>query len=62
MSRIQLVSCPRCKQPVTAHTACPNCGTYKGREVVDVLKRLEKKERKAKEAELEEQEHAHNHG
>jgi len=31
---------------------CENCGFYKGREVVDVLKKLTKKERKAKEKEL----------
>lgn len=53
--RIQLSLCPKCSQPILPHTACPNCGTYKGREVIDVLKRLDKKERKAKEKELEEQ-------
>lgn len=34
------------------HRTCANCGTYKNREVVDVLKKLTKKERKVKEAEL----------
>jgi len=38
------------------HTACLNCGTYKGREVIDVLKKLTKKERKQKEKELKAQE------
>jgi len=31
---------------------CENCGFYKGREIVDVLKKLTKKERKEKEKEL----------
>ncbi len=45
---LQLGSCPRCKEPVPGHTACPNCGTYKGREAIDVLASLNKKERKDK--------------
>ena len=34
------------------HIACVNCGMYKGRQVVDVLGKLGKKERKQKEKEL----------
>ncbi len=26
--------CPQCKSPKLPHRACPNCGTYKGREVI----------------------------
>jgi len=33
---------------------CSNCGTYKGRQVVDVMAKLNKKEKKIKEKELEE--------
>lgn len=33
------------------HRVCENCGTYKQREVVDVLKKLDKKERKLREKE-----------
>lgn len=45
-------ACPKCKKPVLSHKACFNCGYYKGREVIDVLKKLDKKERKAKEKEI----------
>ncbi|MDR1798308.1 MAG: 50S ribosomal protein L32 [Bifidobacteriaceae bacterium] len=26
-----LTTCPRCGEPTRPHTACPSCGTYKGR-------------------------------
>jgi large subunit ribosomal protein L32 len=29
----QLVACPQCRKPRRAHHACPNCGTYRGRQV-----------------------------
>ncbi len=37
------------------HCVCQNCGTYAGREVIDVLKKLAKKEKKQKAKELKEQ-------
>jgi large subunit ribosomal protein L32 len=30
--------CPQCNEPKMPHHACPSCGTYKGREVMDVEK------------------------
>lgn len=47
-----LVSCLKCGKPVLPHTVCQNCGFYKGVEVIDVLKKLTKKERKQKEREI----------
>ncbi len=29
-----LVECPHCKASIKAHTVCPECGYYDGREVV----------------------------
>ena len=46
--------CPKCKQPVLPHNMCNNCGYYKGRQVVDVLAKLEKREKKEKQKELKE--------
>jgi large subunit ribosomal protein L32 len=44
--------CPKCKKPVLLHTVCQSCGYYKGAEVIDVMKKLTKKEKKQKEKEM----------
>ena len=44
--------CPKCGKPALSHTVCFNCGFYKGMEIIDVLKKLNKKERKQKEKEI----------
>lgn len=33
---VQVILCPKCKEPVLPHRACTSCGTYKGREVKQV--------------------------
>lgn len=48
--------CSHCGQPVLPHKLCLSCGYYKGKEVINVLAKLEKKERKQKEKEIKEQE------
>lgn len=50
--------CPKCAKPVLPHTVCENCGTYRGKEAVDVMAKLTKKERKAKERDMAAQEKA----
>ncbi len=30
-----VVRCPKCKEPVLPHTACRNCGTYHGHEILE---------------------------
>lgn len=47
-----MARCFKCGKPVLPHTICANCGYYKGVEIVDVLKKLTKKDRKKKEKEL----------
>lgn len=51
-----LANCPKCAKPVLGHTVCRNCGFYKGREVINVLGKLTKKEKKAREKEIKEAE------
>lgn len=31
-----LVECPNCSEKMMPHRACPACGTYKGRQVLEI--------------------------
>lgn len=46
-----IMACTKCKKPTLPHKLCANCGTYKGKEVVDVLKKVNRKQKKKKAAE-----------
>lgn len=52
LKKANLVTCPKCGKAVQSHTICWNCGYYKGREIINVLAKLEKKERKQREKEI----------
>jgi len=47
-----LVKCSKCSRLILPHAICPFCGYYRGREVIDVLAKLDKKERKKREKEM----------
>jgi large subunit ribosomal protein L32 len=36
VSRPGMSTCPHCRAPKLPHRVCPNCGQYKGREVLEV--------------------------
>ena len=46
-----LSKCPKCGKPVLSHHACAGCGTYKGRQVVEIKtksKTLRQRDKKRK--------------
>jgi len=47
-----LAICPKCKKSLRPHTVCLSCGFYKGKEVINVFKKLTKKEQKQKQKEI----------
>ncbi len=42
--------CENCSAPKRRHTVCSGCGFYKGKKVLDLIKKTEKKQKKAKAA------------
>lgn len=36
-------TCPKCQQPTRPHYACPSCGYYRGRNVLKLQQKVEKK-------------------
>ncbi len=52
LSPPRFIVCSQCGKLKLPHAVCPYCGYYNGREVVDVLKELGKKERKKRAKEI----------
>lgn len=49
LERLLLVTCPKCKKKKWPHQVCQFCGFYRGKEIIDVKAKLDKRERKKKE-------------
>ncbi len=47
--------CSKCGKEVLPHILCGNCGFYKGREVIDIFKKMNKREKKIKKKEMKEE-------
>lgn len=37
-----LVECPQCHTMIMPHRACPTCGTYQGRQVIEIKTKTKK--------------------
>lgn len=43
LTAVSVNACPKCGKAVRPHRACAFCGTYKGRQVVKMERKLKKK-------------------
>ncbi|HOX10644.1 MAG TPA: 50S ribosomal protein L32 [Candidatus Moranbacteria bacterium] len=43
---VKTVTCPKCGKQKLQHKACPHCGFYKGKEVINTLKKKVGKKKK----------------
>jgi large subunit ribosomal protein L32 len=50
LKALALTACPKCGAKHLRHRVCLACGTYRGREVMNVLGRVEKRTAKRKKA------------
>jgi large subunit ribosomal protein L32 len=48
---VVLTKCPKCGEPKKAHVVCTFCGYYKGKKILNVESKLDKKLKKQNKAE-----------
>jgi len=56
LKELSVFPCGKCGESKLPHCVCQNCGNYDQRPVLDILKKLTKKQKKQKEKELKGQE------
>ncbi|MCI0566510.1 50S ribosomal protein L32 [bacterium] len=45
---VRLSACNHCGKPHISHAMCERCGTYRGRQIVDIMKKRMRTEERAK--------------
>jgi len=35
VAKVEVATCPNCKEPIAPHTVCRSCGQYRGRAVTE---------------------------
>jgi large subunit ribosomal protein L32 len=48
LSSTSFAKCENCGASKRRHMVCPGCGFYRGMKVIDLVKKMEKKQKKAK--------------
>jgi len=51
LKKTNLSKCPKCKAPALPHRVCPACGYYKGRDVLFIDRKADRRKKKAKKKE-----------
>lgn len=46
LKKLNLTSCAKCNEAILPHRVCPKCGTYAGREIIEIQDKKNKKEKK----------------
>jgi large subunit ribosomal protein L32 len=39
ISAPNIIQCPECQEPTISHRVCPNCGSYKGKKIIEVVEK-----------------------
>ncbi len=43
LKKISLTTCPKCKEVILPHRVCEKCGTYRGKQVLEIKSKEDKK-------------------
>jgi large subunit ribosomal protein L32 len=59
LKKFSLIKCSHCARRIRPHVVCPHCGYYRGRAVLKISSKVEKRSKKSKEARGEHADHDH---